>query len=188
MITPMGVMYEYFAAPSDDAASAMLDDSPSGPGPEPPSPELAEAKRTGDPEAVREAAWRQLSRLKVRESASGTLVLRCKGIDHLVPLIKLEELLTGTPYDEIADWPRFGEPVAIDDFDTVGVWPVRDELQTALTNATDDQLIAVVAPWSRIEEFWGDFDPDILTEFVRELAVLARSASERGERLYCWVC
>jgi hypothetical protein len=45
----------------------------------------------------------------------------------------------------------------------------------------------------QLEQIWsqpsfGKVDLDILTDFVRELAVLARTAGERGERLYCWVC
>src|SRR5262245_9333913 len=191
MIAPMGVMYDYFAAPSDDAAAAMLDHGPCGPGPQPPPPALAEARRTGDPEALREA-YRQLHRPKVRESASGTLVLECKGIDPLVDLGELEALLTGTPYDEIAGRPQYGEPLAIDEhWDSPLVVRVNDELQTALINATEDQLKAVVVPWSQPWfqlPFPGPIDLDVLAEFVRELAVLSRTARERGERLYCWIC
>jgi len=190
MIAPMGVLFHYFAAPSDDAAAAMLDHGPAGPGPKPPSPALVETRRMGDREAEREAL-RQLWRPKVRESTSATLVLECKGIDPLADLGELEALLTGTSYDEIAGRPRYGEPLAIDDWGSPFVVRVNDELQTALINATEDQLKAVVVPWSQPWfqlPFPGPIDLDVLAEFVRELAVLARTARERGERLYCWIC
>jgi len=68
---------------------------------------------------------------------------------------------------------------------------VNDELQTALVKRHRGSaqrrrgaLVAalVTTPVPRT------IDLDILAEFVRELAVLARTARERGERLYCWVC
>jgi hypothetical protein len=186
IVAPMGVMYEYFAAPSDEAAAAMIDAVGGPGGPPPPSPALEEARRTGDVEALRKALH-ELSKPKVRESASGTLVLECKGIDPMVKMGTLEELLTGTSYDEITGRPRYGKELAADDWGSPSVLTVADELQTALTDATDDQLMAVAVPWSQTEEFDGDGDPDILTAFLRELAVLARTAGERGERLYCWV-
>jgi len=185
MIAPMGVMYDYFAAPSDDAAAAMLDHGPCGPGPQPPPPTLAEARRKGDPEALREA-YRQLHRPKERESASGTLVLETKGIDPVAHLGELEALLTGTSFDEILG-RRTTEPLAVDDWGSVFVERVTVEMQTALIDATDDQLSAVVAPWSQTS-FPGEKVNLVLTDFVRELAVLARTARERGERLYCWIC
>src|SRR5262245_725665 len=186
MIAPMGVMYDYFAAPSDDAATAMLDHGPGGPGPQPAPPALAEAHRTGDREALREAR-REFHRLKVRESASGTLVLKTGGIDPLAHAGALEQMLTGTSYDEIAGRPRYGEPLAIDDWGSPLILRLPDELQTALINATDDQLNALIVPLSQDEGF-RSFDVDVVTEFVRELAVLARTARDRGEQLYCWVC
>jgi len=184
MIASMSVMYDYFAAPSDDAAAAMLDHGRGGSEPWPPWSALAaveEAQRTGDREALRE-----FHRLKVRKTASGTLVLKTGGIDPLAHAGTLEQMLTGTSYDEIAGRPRFGETVAIDDRGSPLIMRVADELQTALINATDDELNALIVPLSQDENF-RDFDLDVVTEFVRELAVLARTAGERGERLYCWM-
>jgi hypothetical protein len=49
-------------------------------------------------------------------------------------------------------------------------------------------MVAVAAPWSETEEFRGQGNPEILAEFLLELADLARQANRRGERLYCWIC
>ena len=97
-------------------------------------------------------------------------------------------LVRGYPLDEIMGRLSEEMTVATSEESECIVVALTDELQTALANATDDQLKAVAAPWSQTEEFDRDVEVDILAEFVRELGVLARTAGERGERLYCWVC
>lgn len=179
----MGVMYDYFAALSDAAAAemVMLQGGPGGPMPA--SPALREAIRAGDHEAIRLAM-----RPKVRLSDSGVLVLETKGIDPLVQTGTLEALLTGEQYDVIVSRPRAGRQVAERSQDGPWVVTLTDELQAALAAAPRDQIVAVAAPWSETEEFRGRGDPEILAEFLLELADLARQASRRGERLYCWIC
>jgi hypothetical protein len=87
----MGVMYDYFAAPSDAAAAemVMLEAGPGGQMPA--SPALQEAIRARDREAIRLAL-----RPKARMSDSGVLVLDTKGIDPAVQMGTLEALLTGS--------------------------------------------------------------------------------------------
>lgn len=178
----MGVMYEYFAAPSDAVAAEMVHAGPGGP--EPASPALREALRARDLEAIRQA-----TQPRVRLADSGVLVLAVKGIDPVVQMGTLEALLTGRQYDVIAGRPRAGALVAAGD-DQEGPWVVTltGELQAALAAAHRDQIVAVAAPWLETEEFGGHGDPEVLAGFLLELAGLARQAGQRGERLYCWIC
>lgn len=177
----MGVMYEYFAAPSDAAAAQMADAGPGGPLPA--SPALQEALRSGDREAIRLAM-----RPKVRLADSGVLVLAAKGIDPLVQMGTLEELLTGEQYDVIAGRPRSGHVLAKRSQEGPWVVTLTDELHAALASASRDQIIAVAAPWSETEEFRDRGDPGSLAILLLELADLARQAGQRGERLFCWIC
>jgi hypothetical protein len=179
----MGVMYEYFAALSDAAAAEMVHVRPSPGGPEPASPALREALRTRDREAIRLAM-----RPKARLADSGVLVLATKGIDPVIQMRTLEALLTGDQYDVIAGRPRAGHLVAGDDQEGPWVVTLTDELQAALAAAPRDRIVAAATPWSEDEEFHGRGDPEILADFLLELADLARQADQRGERMYCWIC
>jgi hypothetical protein len=178
----VGVLFDYFAAPSDDAAAATigLDGGPAGA--EPFSPELHAAIQAGDREAIG-----RLMRSKVRQSEHGLDVLSVKGIDPVVQMGTLEELLTGTSTDVIFDRDRSGKEVASADGGEEFVVTLTDELQTALCRATEEQLRAIAVPWSQTEEFWGQGEPENMAHFLRELSLLARIATEAGNRLYCWV-
>lgn len=177
----MGVMYEYFAAPSDATAAEMVQAGPGGPLPV--SPALREALRAGDREALRLAM-----RPKVRLSDSDVLVLATKGIDPVIQMRTLEALLTGEQYDVIAGRPRAAHVVAERDQGAALVVTLTDELLAALAAAPRDQIVAAAARWSEDEEFYGQADPEVLADFLLELADLARQADRRGERLYCWTC
>jgi hypothetical protein len=180
MIPGMGMMYKYFAAPSDTAAAEMVQPGPGGP--ELLSPALPEVLRTGDREAIRQAM-----RPRVRVSDSGVLALATKGIDGVIQMRTLETLLTGDQEDIIAGRPRAGHVVA--ERGEGGPWVVTltDELQAALVAAPRDQIVAAAAPWSEAEEFYGHNDPEVLADFLLELADLASQAKLRGENLYCWM-
>jgi hypothetical protein len=149
-------------------------------GPIPVSPALREAVRARDREAIR-----LLSRSKVRLADSGVLVLETKGVDPVITMRTLETLLTGEQYDVIAGRPRAGHVVARRSPDGPWVVTLTDELQAALTAASQAQIIAVAAPWSEDEESHGQGDPDAAADFLLELADLSRQADRRGERLYC---
>ncbi|MFB6724966.1 hypothetical protein ACFCV3_32615 [Kribbella sp. NPDC056345] len=114
--------------------------------------------------------------------------LLLKGIDPVVQLGTLEELLTNRPYDEVADDPRSGHVVAVRDHGARLVSTLTDSLATALAQASREDLERVAVPWSQTEEFWGSADPEILADVLTDLADLARRAEANGERLYCWVC
>lgn len=179
-VPAMGVMYEYFAAPSDAAAADMIQAGPGGS--LPPSPALRDALRARDREAIRLAM-----RPKVRLSDSDVLVLATTGIDPAIQMSTLEALLTGEQYDVIAQRPRAGHVVAERGQGQALVVTLTDELQAALAAAPRDKIVAAATPWSDDEEFGGSADPETLAHFLLELADLARQASRRGERLYCWI-
>jgi hypothetical protein len=129
---------------------------------------------------------RRLMRPKVRHSEHGFHALSVKGIEPMVQMGTLEKLLTGA--DTIYDRDRSGKEVAAAEGGGEFVVTLTDELQTALSTATEEQLEAVAVPWSQTEEFGRRAEPEALAHFLRELALLARIATEAGNRLYCWVC
>ena len=118
------------------------------------------------------------------EAALPTFAL--KGVDPFVQLGTLESLLTGIDYDTVAG--RDGAPVAMADSGERLVVAVSGDLLAALATAEDARLHEVAKPWSRTEEFGGQADPSDLVTVLSGLAELARTATARGDRLYCWVC
>jgi hypothetical protein len=180
----MGVLFDYFAAKSDEEAATVID-RVGGPGTQavtvPPS---AGAKR-GSFARKRSTAGTSFGTdpgLVVYDTVS------VKGIDPVVQLGTLEELLTGRSYDEIANDPRSGHAVETRDGGERVVCTITDSLMTALAQASGEALQRIAEPWSQTEEFWGAADPDELAEILGDLAGLARRAQANGRRLYCWVC
>ncbi|MET8063391.1 hypothetical protein ACFYON_16365 [Micromonospora sp. NPDC005686] len=120
-------------------------------------------------------------------SDTGSEVVELKGIEPFVVLGKLEELLTGLDYDSVTENLRWGHAVAVRHDGELLVVSLTDEVQAALATASEAELRGVALPWSQIEEFWGQGEPSDLAEILIELAALARLATARHERLYCWV-
>ncbi|MFJ2083726.1 hypothetical protein ACI2KV_20220 [Micromonospora chokoriensis] len=130
----------------------------------------------------------RLMRPRVRLSEQDLPVLAVKGVDPVVQMGTLEELLTGVDVDAIFARPRCAMEVAVRDGGERLVLSLTDELQQALVECTSERLSAVAVSWSQTEEFRGQVDPDVIAAFLGELSLLARHASDRGHRLYCWVC
>jgi hypothetical protein len=63
-----------------------------------------------------------------------------------------------------------------------------DESRDVLAGLTAARIPDLVARWARIDEFYGDADPEHLREVLTELAALAGRAREHGESLYVWAC
>jgi len=101
------------------------------------SPELRSAMQAGDRDAMR-----RLMMPKVRLSEHGLRVLSVKGIDPIVHIGSLEELLTGVNADVLTSRARSGKDIAIRDEGERLVLTLSDELQAALSTASDDQLDA----------------------------------------------
>jgi hypothetical protein len=154
----VGVLFDYFSAPSDEMAATAIN-------------------RIGGPSQPSE----DMPPLPPFDT------LQTTGIDPAVMLRKLEALITSQGYEDIKDSPRSGKPLAIVDEGELLVLTLTDELQIAMADADDERLAAVAVPWSQIEEFQG-VNPDALAPWLSEFAKLARRARDKGERLYCWVC
>lgn len=110
-----------------------------------------------------------------------------KGIDPVVNLGTLESILTGVDYDVITAETNRGRLIAQRDDEGPWVIAVSAALQAALTTADSDQLTRADVPWTQTEEFrWAA--PQSMLWVIEELADLARRATAKRERLYCWVC
>jgi hypothetical protein len=180
----MGVLFDYFAAASDEEAATVID-RVGGPG--------SQATMVAPPVGRQRGIFGR--KRPAPEPALGTdpdLVvydtLSVKGIDPVVQLGTLEELLTGRPYDDVVDDPRSGHNLALRDGGERLVVTLTDPLTAALAEASDEILERVARPWSETEEFWNAADPTDLAEFLKELAGLAQRAQAGDQKLYCWVC
>ncbi len=112
-------------------------------------------------------------------------VLPVKGIEPMVQLGTLEHLLTGVAYADIAAGPRAAKMLG--NRDETYVVTITDELQAALAGTDEDRLADLAIPWAQTDEFRGVADPAVLAEFLGSFADLAQFATERAERLYCWI-
>ena len=184
----MAILFDYFAADSDEHAATAIDRI-GGPA----SDRLTTSEPTASPQrrrglfrrtpepAVAPAPEASSEPLELFDTVSGV-------VDPVVQMGTFEELLTGRPYDDIVDDPRAGYVVADRDGGERLVLALSDTLAAALAAASDERLAEVAAPWVETEEFWGDGDPELAGEFLRDLAALARRAQTGGRHLYCWVC
>lgn len=132
-----------------------------------------------------EAAARVLDLDGGPTSAPGHPSVQLAGIEPIVTMQTLEELLTGRSEDEVMENPRQGEILA-DGPSGAMVVAITGELQSALAGADDETLRRVAADWATTEELDGS-DPEDLIGALIDLADLARSAADRGNALYCWL-
>lgn len=162
----MGLLCDYFAAQTDEIAASTIDwvGGPSRPG--------------------KRARRGLLRRGPLLESFS---TVDMKGIEPTVQMATLEAIITGRSADAILG-ETVGNTVAARDGGQRVVVRLTDTLQAALVQATDEELADAVERWAHTEEFWGQGDPMDLRPLVHELASVAKEASHRGQRLYCWVC
>lgn len=171
----MGLLCDYFVAPSDDAAAATIDRA-GGPGrPAPPQP----APRRG-------LFRRQAEPVSAPADQPIYATLNGGGIEPVVQLGKLEELLTGRTFLEVLETSRVNKPLAMRDGGEVQVFKLSGALTNALAGASADDLARVAEPWAQIEEFGGWADAAVLADFLGRLAELARQSREQREGLYCW--
>ena len=172
----MGLLCEYFVAPSDEDAAATIDHV-GGPG------RLA---ALGVPQG-RGGLFRRPGRPGTRAESTEThpTVNGC-GVEPIVQMGTLEVLLTGRSFDDVLD--ALAEPVAVRDGGERLVARLSDRLASALAIASDGDLTRVAEPWSQTEEFWGEGDPVVLAVLLRDLAGLARLARDRRQAMYCWLC
>jgi hypothetical protein len=154
----MGVLTDYFSAPSDAAAASALDRA-GGPGQPAAGPPPLPPFDT----------------------------FQAKSLDPSVIMGKLEEALTGADYRVITAGPHYVRLVAQGGAHGPWVATVSSALQAALSLAGRDTLARAAAQWSQAEELRG-FCAEDLTWILEELSGLARRATARDEHLYCWIC
>lgn len=96
-------------------------------------------------------------------------------------------LLTERSYEEATADRSWARLVTEPDHESAWIVSLPGEFTDALADASDEKLDSIVGPWSQTEEFWGGEDPAELLEMLREWRMLARTARERGENMYCWM-
>ncbi|MQS14777.1 hypothetical protein F7Q99_21560 [Streptomyces kaniharaensis] len=105
-----------------------------------------------------------------------------KGVDPYLLLGAVEAHLTGVPEEQVEADPRFCE--LLSDPQHEGHWLVSltDSLRDALAVATSGRLQEAAFVWTLAEDGAGQ-DAELVADFLRRLAELARDAGQRG--LYC---
>lgn len=163
----VGILTDYFAAPSDQVAATAAEYVEGRPGLLDLAPEVSAAAKASYQE--------EAGRPRVRTAQSGLLFLQGKGVDPAILLGSLEEILTGRSYDEVKADPRQGGLIATSDDEGRVIVSVTGTLRDALA-AADPAGLADVA------ERWEDGTD---AAYLAALADLARQAVARGEHLYC---
>lgn len=174
----MSVLFDYFSADSDETAAEVIDRL-GGPG------------VTGSPTQPPKQRW--FGRPKAppqREDTPSFDTVSLKGIDPVVQMGTLEELLTGTPYEEVIKDPRSGNVLAERDGGERLVVTLTEALQSALAGLGDDHVKGVAEKWGQTDEFQlgAPWQAEDIEQPLRELAALAQRSARAGRRLYCWVC
>lgn len=167
----MGLLTDYFAATPEQAAAVDIRTGPTGTGPTGPADESA---RQDTPWV--DGTTRAPQRIED--------VLAVTGVEPTVTMATLEAVLTGA---EVMDIIEGGvEPIA--DGGPEGPWLValRPQLQVALVSTPPGGWQAVAERWVATDELVGT-PASAAVSFLEELAALARRASDRDQRLYCWV-
>lgn len=140
----MSALYDYFSAASDEAAAGVIDRAggPGGPAVAPAPVKRGWFGRTSSPPPL-------------QDMGPAFDTVSAGGIDPVVMMGTLEELLTGRPYDEVINDPRSGHIVAIRDEGQLLVVALTDALSQALAAASPQRLADVAVPWAATEEFGG---------------------------------
>ncbi len=160
----MGLIFDYFLAPSDESAAAVIDWAGG------PALGLAKKGLFGKPIA-------------------GLRTVQNTGVEPTVTLGMFEELLTGKTFDEQLADPTSRPILANRDDGERLVIRIGDDLVTSLAQAKSERLRELAQPWSEIKELWlGQGDPNDLFAFLTALRELAETARSSDQNLYCWVC
>ncbi|PYC87579.1 hypothetical protein C7C46_04090 [Streptomyces tateyamensis] len=113
--------------------------------------------------------------------------LSCGNFDVEEALMEWEGIFTGRRFEELV---AAGEPRVVadpDDGEGPLILVVSGPLQDALAAADPLRLAEVGALWVRERAAEGEeFDLEMATELLGDLARLARAADEHAGCLYCW--
>ncbi len=111
----------------------------------------------------------------------------------------------GPDGDEVARYGNFSPGIAMDEWE-IAFGIVREagsrtiahdgdsfvtaasaSLQAALAAANQEQLTEAAVRWAELRADDGEeIDPEFASDILSEMASLARTATKRGHRLYCW--
>ena len=173
----MSALGDYFSAASDEAAAGVTDRAggPGGPAVAPAPVKRGWFGRTSSPPPV-------------QDMGPAFDTVSAGGIDPVVMMGTLEELLTGRHYDEVTNDPRSGHIVAIRDEGQLLVVALTAALSQAPAAASPPRLARGGRAGAGAGELAGQADPHDLAMVLNELSGLAGRAQAKGERLYCWVC
>jgi hypothetical protein len=163
MMSGVGIFFDYFVAPDDETAAAVID-WPGGP-----ASGLDESGPAG-------------------KRSAGLPTLQDTGVEPTVALGMLQEMLTGKRFDEqLAD--STSRPILANrDGGECLVLRLGDDLVGPLAQTPTEHLRELAQPWAQIEEFWGQGDPSHLSEFLTELQQMSKSAQSLQHGVYCWIC
>ncbi len=164
-VRSVGVLCDYFTAPSDEVAAGTIDWLG---GPSRPDAEMRRLLRRGrGPEPLPTVDF--------------------GGVEPTVQMGTLDEILTGTPFDEVLADTSAGIIAERDGGERLVV-RLSSRLQRALAASDAERLNEAAIPWAATDEFFGQGDPGALGERLVELSELARAAERLGRRMYCWLC
>lgn len=168
----MSVIFDYFSAPSDELAAALVATGPDA---------------DSVPVPPKRGFFGRRSASVRPEAGVAYPTVDGKGIDPVVMIADLTALLTNRTYEDIESTAA-GTALAVLDGGERVIWALSEVTASALAKAPSQNLAAIAGQWAEAEEFGGEADGAGLTEFLDRLTGLARDAHERGHRLYCWIC
>jgi hypothetical protein len=106
------------------------------------------------------------------------------GLEPVVTMGTLEEMLTSRPFAQVVGNPRQGQVLA--ERDGALVVTVTAELQDALARADHHLITEVAQVWAVAQEL-GSTDPIAFAEALMALAGLCRDAQDTRAAVYCWL-
>ncbi|WP_435207205.1 hypothetical protein [Micromonospora sp. bgisy143] len=158
----MGVLYDYFRAPDDEAVAKLM------------------AVTDGEP-VVREGDS------SVEDAVDGKGI-DPKVILGRVVSFALDVPWSSDLVGQQLIWPDD----AAQDPEHEGPWVVvlNDGTRDVLAEIPDSRLPALAEQWSHIEELsdYSDTQPEVMLSRLREFVDLARRARTNGDSIYCWIC
>lgn len=177
----MSVLADYFAVGSDEVAATAVEYVDGQPGLLDLAPQDLAANK-----ALYKEFPEQARSPRVQGAHSGVLVVQSKHLDAVYPFARLEELVTGRPYDDVVADPRHWAlvaPALPEDIDGCVVLSITDTLRDALASLEASALPEMAVRWASAE--FDESGAGSLTLLLAALTDLARQAGDRGERLCC---
>jgi len=113
-------------------------------------------------------------------------VVESSGIDPVVILGTLEELVNGRTFDEQLGDPNSRRLIAERDGGQRVIVRIADDFIAAAAALPSDRVEAIATQWSRAEEFYGDAPAEGLAQFITEFSALAQRSQGAGH-VYCSV-